>query len=712
MRLPSLVAPLIVCAFSCCGVIVSGRAAAPDASPPATSPAPVMEKLVEGEVPVLEAEPIGLPSAYLIRRALPTGRANDQSPWRQVIYFKKDQRKVHKSYFASVDFEKGTVRELPICVPSLEAWKPLWADGKLWIGMNVPARLAVYDPATDKLTDLGAPFDGEKPAPTLYSMAAAPDGVLALGGGSGTDLATYDPKTGRFTHYGKVGGAGTEAGYVYYVSIDSTHIYCALRGTGPTELVSIHRETRERKVLASRPADGWISVNGNLSEVIDENKNKVYMLLGNGNAEEITADQRKGRVQSDERPGFTGKGPEVILDDSPLAKGEARIRVFIPENESPGKYREGMIAAGFASEAILDLAALEDGRIAGVGRGYGPMIIADPLGRRHELVSVKTSCYSVASRGKSIYVAGYPGARLLIYDTSRAPTSVDALPGRPGIPMESPEANPRLVASLMKSAGGAHLGLCLTPASDGRIYLIARRHRYFYGFALASCDGEGRETRVFDDQGAFNHFQIGWMSAADQGDTLLIATRVQHNKQLPGEAAEEGALFLYDVKARKIVAKHTPLPKVKALLGIVATGAGEAVGVGQLDDGSSVLYRLNLKTGKTEQTRSFKETFCGTFKGDLAVPARSNGFVLGPDGKVWAGATDEQGGVLFVQVDPKDLSCHVVGRLHDQYTRILFSGGELYTTGSSYVQRIKNWKASKPGDPKKDAPKPASPPKL
>ncbi|MCC7518610.1 MAG: hypothetical protein IT578_05440 [Verrucomicrobiae bacterium] len=677
--------------------------AAESASPPldenATPPPPSSaegEVIAEGEVPVLETERFGLASGFFIHRLIPSGRANDRSPWRQLVFFKKDQRTTRKSYFASVDFEKGTVRELPVCIPSLEAWSALWLDGKLYLGMNVMPRLAVYDPATDTLTDLGEPFPGPKPSATLYRMAATPEGMIALGGGTGTDLALYDPKTGKFASYGKIGGEGTDGGYVYYLSADDRYIYCAVRGTGPTELLAIHRETKARKVLASRPAAGWISVNGNLAEVTDEHKNKIYLLLENGGAEEITADQRGLRAKNADRPGFTGKGPEAILDDSPLAKGDLHFRVLIPEGGSTENFREGRIEAGLASEALIELAALPDGRIAGVARGYGPMLLADPQGARNELVTTRTSSYTVAAVGKNVFVAGYPGTRLVVYETSKPQTSTVTLPGKPGIPMEQADANPRLVASLMATTGGAHIGCCLTPASDGRVYLIARRHRYYYGFALAWADAEGRTTGVFEDQGAFNHYQIGWMSSADHGDTLLIATTVQYNKQLPGAAAEEGALFVFDVKSQKIVGKHIPLPRVKALLGVIQTAPDTAVGVGQLESGSSVLYRFNLKTGKTEQTRMVKAKVCGASRGDLAVPVRSNGFVLGPEGQVWTGATDENGWTLIFRINPKDLVCRPVGKIHEKYARLLFSNGELYTTGSSSVQRIKGWKEAAP----------------
>ncbi|MCC7519433.1 MAG: hypothetical protein IT578_09640 [Verrucomicrobiae bacterium] len=670
-------------------------AVAAEPSPEEGEPLDVRDALV------LDTEPIGIPTGGAMFRLLPPGKANDASPWKQLLWFKKTERTVRKSYFASLDFAKGTVREFPNEIPSILAWSQMWLDGKLYVTMHVMPRLAVYDPAADTLTDLGNPFPEaappEKPTLSLYSIAASPDGAIALGGGNGTDLAVYDPKTGKFTSYGQIGPPGQE-GYVYYVSMDEKFIYCALRHTGPCQLVAVNRATKERKVLATRSPEGFISVDGNRAELIDENKNKVWIHLENGTAEEVTPEESRRRLDEHLRPGFTEvreeELPKAYVDDSLIEKGELAIRVLVPDPSVQGKFNEKKLEAGLSTEGILDIAALPDGRIAAVARGYGPTVIADPTGKRNELVQTRTSCYSVAAVGKMLFVGGYPGARVLVYDTSKPQTSTIELPDRPAVPIESPEANPRQVASFLAATDGGHIACCLTPASDGRVYFIARRHRFHYGFALVWCDGEGKETGIIDDQGAFNHYQIGWMSPANQGGQLLIATSVQYNEQIPGTAAEDGALFVFDVKTRKILAKHTPLPKVKALLGVVQTGPDTVVGVGQLESGSSVLYRFNLKTGKTEQTRTLQTTVCGPAYGSLSVPVRSNAFVLGPDGQVWAGACDKDGGAptLFFRIDPKDLACQIVGKIEDNRNRLLFSGGELYTTGSAHVIRLKGWK--------------------
>lgn len=651
------------------------------------------EPLDSARFPNLETETIGVPNGRAILRIPPAGRANDQSPWRQLIQFKKDKRTAAKIYFASVDFDKGTLKELPVTIAAIQYWSHAWLDGKLYLGMN-GNDLAVYDPSTDTLTDLGECFAGSKPG-MVYQIATSPDGVLALGGGTGTNVSTYDPKNRKFTDYGKVGGEGTSAGYVYNLSIDEGFIYCAVRGTGPWELLAINRATKARAVLATCSASGFMDARCNFSEVTSATKEKTYYILENGKAEVIQPEQRKERIKDWRRPGFTGKPPEILVDDSPTYRGESSVIVHIQSPDSPETWRQAKLAVGLSSEGLLEIAALPDGRIAGVCRGYTPMVIADPRGDRHELVPLSDlSAYTVAAAGDRVFVGGYPGAKLAVYDTRKPQTSTISVPGKPGIPFDSKEANPHTVFSFMGTAGGAHVLFCMTPATDGRIYMIARRHRYFYGFSLVWCDAKTLETGVINDEGAFDHLQIGWMSPMDGGSKLLIATRVQYNKQIPGTAAEEGALFVFDVKTRKIVAKHTPLPKVASLLGVVQTGPEEVVGVGQLESGSSVLYRFNLRTGKTELTRTYRAMICGRAWSDMAVPARSNGFVLGPDGKVWAGVTNEDQDSLVFRIDPRDLACHPIGKLwRNEWSRILIDGGSFYTSGGASVQRVKGVEA-------------------
>ena len=279
------------------------------------------------------------------------------------------------------------------------------------------------------------------------------------------------------------------------------------------------------------------------------------------------------------------------------------------------------------------------------------------------------------------------------------------MPDRPGVPIDSAQSNPRRLHYFSGDTGGAHIGVCMEPpAADGRIYLIARRHRYFYGFALAWFDPATYATGAFKDDGAFNHYQIGWMALIDGGRKLAITTYVQYNKQLPGTAPESAALFIFDVKEQKITGKYIPLADCRALLGVVQTAPDQLVGTAVAPDGnSSVLYRFNLRTGKTEQTRPYPGLICGTPRGDLGVPVRTSDFLVGPDGLIWAGAEADAGRTMIVRFEPGDLSDHPAGTVSGKNIRLLFNGGQLYISGAPTVRRVKDYpfgggagKASRP----------------
>jgi hypothetical protein len=641
------------------------------------------EPLATGAVKALDLETVGPPTARVWQRVSPPGRADDTSPWKQLIWFKKDGRTAQKSYFAAADFAAGTVRELPM-MPSMEPWQYLWVEGKLYIGMNLTPHLLRYDPADDSLVDLGEAFDKSA---TLFRMAVGPDGVLALGGGTGTDLATYNFRDGQFTRYGPIGAPG--AGYVYSLSMDDRFIYCAVRGTIPWELVSINRQTRERKVLAAAPVDKNMEVNGNQASVPDTAGQTKKYSLANGEATLMTGAVAVGPKLPG--PGFTGKAPELLVDESPINAGEAKVLVHMRTPGPNPTWRKAELAVGLDSDEVLgSIVALADGRLAALGRAYYPLVLVDPKTGEGQRVPMQTSSYSLLALGNRVFATGYPSANLIAYDAATPLTSPAALPDRPSVPEESAAANPRRVCYFASQTGGAHIGTCLTPAADGRVYLIARRHRYYYGFALAWFDPASLKTGVFDDAGAFNHLQIGWMAPVDGGAKLVITTYVEYNKQLPGEAPAEASLFLVDVKSGRIVGRHNPVPGARTLLGVAQTAAEHLVGVAVKEEGVSIVYRLNLRTGKTEQTRAYKAAICGE-TGTLGVPVRTSEFSVGPDGQVWSGASIAAGETLIFRLNPADLSVIPFGTVTGSSIRLCFHGGSLYVSGAPQIRRVKGY---------------------
>lgn len=652
----------------------------PDGQAPAPTP-------IDGPgVKALELETVGTFAARAWYRLLPPGRADDKSGWKQLVWFKRDSRTVRKSWFASLDFATGQLKEQPM-IPCMEPWDTLWVGGKLYIGMNLMPRLAVYDPATDTLTDVGEPFTKSY---SVFRLAVGPDGVLALGAGSGTDLATYDPATKTFTSYGQVGGAGTEQGYVYWLSLDLDYIYCAVRGTGPWELVAIHRKTRERTVLATAPVDTMMTIDGNRASVpTGKGDAPTRYLLAGGKATPLDAAAATDAPKLP-GPGFSGEPPKLVLDESPLAAGESSLKLHFEKPGATPRWQQTTLEVVLDQGVLGHVVAVGGGRIAAIGRAYEPMVVTDLKGGRSWRVPMPTSAYTLAAAGNRVFVAGYPSANLMLYDADKPLTWTVDLPDQPGVPLASEQANPRQAHVFASETGGAHIGACLTPAADGRIYLIARRHRYFYGFALAWFNPTTLETGVVKDGGAFDHLQIGWMAPVDGGRKLAISTYVEPNKQLSGVPPEGAALLLFDVKEQRIVGKYTPLPGTKVLLGVAETAPGWLVGVGVDEEkGTSTVYRFNLETGATEQARVYAGLICGK-TGTLGVPLRTHDFRLGPDGRVWSGVDRGGEGTVLFRLNPADLGADPVGFVEGSYIRLLFDGGRVYLSGASSVRRVKN----------------------
>jgi hypothetical protein len=671
--LPRLALRLAALAFA--------AAACADPAAPSNAPAPELplETLNWGPaLPVLPLEPVGKPSVRAWFDALPPGRANDESPWKQLIYFKKDKRIAQKSYFAVADFAAGTVRELPVVIPAMQPWATRWLGGKLYIGFNLPERLAVFDPATETLTDLGPAFSGK--SMTLYRVETSTDGLLLLGGGTGSDISLFDPKTGTFDPFGQVAanpGGGT---YAYSLSGDSNYVYAAVRSSDPWELVRLDRKTRERKVLLTAPAQAFLAVNGNTVERVAQGEEKKWYNLADGILTEVNGSRRPPQWKLP-GPGFTGKAPELAIDQAPVMEGDDALTIHL---QAPGgaSWKQARLPLRPDVEMISHIGALGDGRLVGLPSKYFAMVLVDPRTGATRRCPLRVSAYGMLPVGDRVFIAGYPMARVLAFDATRPMTWEESVPGRPGVPDDDPAANPKLIKILGQDTGGAHLGMRLNRGSDGNVYMIARRHRYFYGFSLAwfnpAPDAKGDFAfTVFDDKGAFNHLQIRAMQAVRGGTNLLITTEVQPNKQLPGEAPDSAAVFLFDVPSRTIAARHEPLPGAQSIETAALVGPDLLVGVADnYKTNGSTLFRYNLKSGTIEQMRRFQHRL-------------GDNLALQPDGLLWGSVLYGNYSVLFT-IDPATLDIKGLGRTEERNSAdYFFHQGAVYLSGFTQLMRVK-----------------------
>lgn len=632
----------------------------------------------------LELEAVGLSSVKAWYRPLDPGRANDQSPWKQLIWFKKDSRTTQKSYFALVDFAQGTVKELPTMIPSYEPWANAWVNGKLYIGTNLPPRLAVFDPATDTLTDLGEPFSGK--SMTVYRMEVAPDGVLALGGGTGSDVSLFDPKTNQFTKLGQVASEPGGGTYAYYLSIDDKYIYVAVRSSKPWELLRIDRQTHERKVLLTAPPQGMLTVGNPMVEQIipdSTGKNvKKWYYLRNGEIAEWDTNTPRPAAWSIPGPGFAkGSPPELAIDLEPIVQGKDALTVHY-QTPDKSQWKQAPLPIRPDVSPLRQLIAMEDGRIVGLPNAYFAMVIVDPKTGDTQRVPMHVSAYSLASVGKDIFISGYPSVVTYRFDTTRPMTWEDTLPNRPGLKSTDPKANPHQMGAFGQYAGKAHTGLYLTPTADGKVHMIARRHRYFRGFSLMSFDAkpapDGQYVpQVYDDQGAFDHLQLSSMRAYNDGKQLLIGSQLEDNPHLQTPKPDSAALFVYDVMQKKIVGKYQPIPKATSIEDAIMISQDVAVGYARSEERKNVftVFRYNLKTSQLEAIRHYNWSLDGDMK-------------LMADGKIWGTTWYGNFGVLF-EMDPVQLTVKGLGQFPAHAERMVISQGQLYLSGFPQVTRVK-----------------------
>jgi hypothetical protein len=626
-----------------------------------------------------ELESVGQSTVKAWYDTLAPGRADNTAPWKQLIWFKKDSRTVQKSYFASVDFETGTLTELPTMVPSMQPWGRLWVNGKFYIGFNLLPRLSIYDPATDALTDLGPCFSSN--SLTLYSMAVAPDGVIAMGGGTGSDVSLYDPVTSGFTHFGQVAtlpGGGT---YAYYLSVDSNYVYVAVRSSDPWQLVRLDRTTKERTVLlTSASVYDFLSINGNAVELSHPADPKQYFYLQNGQLIACTATNRPPNWVLP-GPGFSGTAPGIAIDQSPVLNGSNALAVYIQDPANTTAWRQAALPLRPDAAGITLICALDDGRLAGMPNAYFATVLVNPTnGATQRIPLDNVSAYGLLAVSNRVFIGGYPSARVLAFDTTRPMTWEDSIPGRPGVPEANAAANPCLIKVLSSYTDGAHIARHLCRGADGNVFLAAWRERYYYGFALAWFNPEPGTNgayafTVFDDQGAFNHLQVHAMQAINGGSNLLISTEVQYNKNVPGEAPDAASVFLFDVAQKRIVGRYEPLTNCQEIAGVAMDGPDILVGYANdyKAPGVSTLFRFNIGNGNREGLRHYDKAM-----GNLC---------LQPDGLIWGGILYGHNKVLFT-VNPRDLSVLGLGKTPEAGPAYFCHPSGVYLGGCPQLMRV------------------------
>ncbi len=631
----------------------------------------------------LEFETVGPPPGRPWAKPLATLEVAP-GQWRHVFYFKKRGKSERVSYPAVLNLNTGAIKEYPE-IPGLETWKTVNLKGRLYLGQNLPGHVVVYDPQTDAFTDLGHAFNESS---TVFRMAVTADGMIALAGNHPAELSLLDPRTGVFTKYPKISEKNT---YCYELGVDGDYLYGGTRGKGPWELFAIHRPTGEKTLVTTRPTDGYINLSGNLvstREITAEPWTR-YRISGT-TLTPVTDEQLAAEAAA--KPKVEAPAKPEVYHDSSTAYDEAGLYTLHYQQPGDLAWKTATLKVPLGSESLVEAISLSDGRIMGVAGAYVPAVLVDPrTGKGTQLPLPALSIRSALLQDHFIYFTGYPGAAIYKFDLTKPSTVRDALPNRPAVPDDAPNANPRMVTRFhMTNRSGGHIGVGLFPASDGRIFLCTRRHRHHRGFSIAWYNPADDSSGTVDTGTAFDHLQIGGISQTRDGRHLLISTYIEPNDQVEGTPPPAARLFVMELPSGKLVGNYTPVADSRSLTGIEEVAPGEAVGLAipaANDATRTIVYRIRLSDGQVLKAVKYVGTIQG-YPGVSSLPVKGASFILGPDGQVWTSVGVGAERSVIMRLDPRNLTMSPVGLDPTNGSSMLFHQGDLYLAGRATLRRV------------------------
>jgi len=647
------------------------------------------------------------------------------------IYFKEYYG---PTWLYAVDLGTGQVKKqrLPDGHQFYLSGRALGFDGKYYIA--TPSRrtwsmgLFVYDPATNTLEDRGEIVPGL--GGEVRPLAVGPDERIYGTGtrGNQVGLYIYDPKLGKVVKdFGAVGPSHPNGAWSRYVmGVDDTHAYIASGMVPAWYLVAVNLKTGEQKVLLESPSE-------RVMDIIEQFPGAYARVPQGGGA----PDKEFWLYHGEAIPKVSGKPPwpakpspwdkavpkpEVYFGQiDPDAEGNAVVWYRSREN---AKTEAAKASPGADSQAktepsgwkairlegvnnyphrINPLSVLPDGRLYGTGDDYAGTFIFDPKTDQTTYCGPRTGLapYTTIVSGDKLYLSGYSGGHLFVFDPARDWTlGKGGPPGDPPPDQANERSNPRYLGDFDRTT---RVGLMHGSAlgADGKIY--------FGGFGLRHYTGGGfgwydPKTRKMDGiWEPLSGYMVQYIAPAFGGRLIVISTTTAADEQNNNRPTDEAKLFVYDVSEQKIVREIVPIAKARATGLIVETAPGRLLGLtvegaeyGK--PGNGVLYGVDVATGEV----LFRKTLPWRVSVDDHWPHWVDpsyeylSFARGPDGFIWTYLKD-----VLVRIDPKDAAVHVVGKIAPVGSPT-FVGNDLYFSGSESLRRIRGIvPAPKPSDQSK-----------
>jgi outer membrane protein assembly factor BamB len=592
--------------------------------------------------------------------------------------------------------------------------RALGFDGKYYIA--TPSRrtwsmhLFVYDPATNTLEERGEIVHGL--GGEVRPLAVGPDGRIYGTGTRGhqVGLYIYDPKLGKVVKdFGAVGPKHPNGAWSRYVmGVDDTHAYIASGMIPAWYLVAVNLQTGEEKVLPESPTERVMDIIERFPSAYvrvpqDGAASKEYWLY-HGEAIPKVNDQPPWPKQNSPWDKAAPK-PEVYFDQiDPDENGHAmvwyRSREKLQSKSAIGN-PQSAIDQGWKSirlegvntypHRINPLSVLPDGRLYGTGEDYVGTFLFDPAtdqtvycGPRVGLAPYTT----IVCEGK-LYLSGYSGGHLFVYDPTRSWTlGKGGPPGSPAPNQADARSNPRYLGDFDRTT---RVGLMHSSAlgADGKVYFGGFGLRHYTGGGFGWFDPKTGKLDGF--WRPLSGYAVHWIAPAQDGQLIVISTTRAADELNNNRTPEEAKLFVYDVSTQKIVREIVPVSKARTTGLITEVMPGRLLGLtvaGPEDGkpGSGLLYGVDVTTGEVR----FRKPLPWSVSTDNHWPHWVDpsyeylSLVRGPDGFIWTYLKN-----VLVRIDPKDARVHVVGKI-EPAGHPTFLCHDMYLSGPEQLRRLRN----------------------
>jgi hypothetical protein len=659
----------------------------------------------------------------------------DGKTWDMVLIYSKGYQGPHEVFAYDTATKELKRFEVPGPGNNFHIVPYLLIGGKLLIKPGIGAKdvsLWVYDPATNELQFGGHPL-GKGVVAGDGMFAPNADGSLIGGFGplSGDKQArmragfyTIDPVTLEGEFLGAVGPENPSLFWEYGGTLmDGDWIY-ARYGNSPWRLFGMNVKTKQGKVIAETERiigdrdtiklltnpdypGVYVEITAFKGDPLDQ-KRSFWLRDGEltpcdrAEPNKAPIPPRKEDKLATPRRSFYGRmegaanPPKGVQIRREPAADDGTVKVWWrysnPEVaqaanvEADVWQRIDIPALKFYSVPIRHMAGLPDGSILAIGEGYARAVRLDPRTKDRALLGQAMSTYSVVPFEQKVFICGYPGSLLWVYDPAQpwtagragdAPPSGDATSANNKSASATPDTNPAQLA-MLKDFTDVHMPWAAAVGGDGRVYFGGKVVRIGNGGGLGWWDTRTQKPGGFHEP--FDRDTIHWMCAAGEGRFIVCSTKPVASRTDPDSKPPRGRLFVYDTTTHELIhtvdderLEHFPGFITESEPGLVM---GYAPRKNEADGG--LLYGFDPAAGKVTWTKPVplppQTAFSFMRRGRYE-------FDRGPDGFIWTNMGD-----TLVRVDPRTAEVHPVGKM--EQNPILFLDGDIYVAGADQFRRI------------------------